>query len=584
MTGTPAEVSQSIIDKLAFTLPGLSLEVGSVERKIVDAVGEAISEAQVGQYMTTTVLDIDTKSGVDLDAFVGIFGFGRLAGKKSSGVVVFSLASPAIQAITISAGTQIYVPPSFAGQTTPSFTILTSGVIPAGATSVALSAECTTEGVIGNVGSNTVTGYAVGTGVTGATNPLPFSGGVDPGSDAALRARFRATCLRNVAGTEDFYRALMLQADQVTKVNILGPVSRHREQLQSTGSGAVTSTATNVKYTWPNGWFVVKDRGTATEVFYTSGTDYTVNPAAPPQITPSATYLATAGNVYELEYEYTSQFSRNDPAASPPLLNKVDVYIDGVQSVEVVEQLVISSETFNTTAGNANNVANYQRVDNDAAPANGARFQRLGSVPVVTYPQTITVNSTTYTLGTNYVGYRDISPLRNSERANIGIVWLTTAPTAGGLATITYSYNRLPELMNSLLKKQKQITTDPLVHAARRRALRIALVIVYDNTATPAVVEANVNTALSNYLSSLTFSSWVQFSDIEQVAHNVPGVDNVRVARSTDNGTIYGVQRMGSDGTTVVTSYGADFRLDDDELASFASVTFYRRSANTFTV
>ena len=42
MTKTPDVVSQEIRNKLAVTAPGFSLELGTPERKMLDAVAEAI--------------------------------------------------------------------------------------------------------------------------------------------------------------------------------------------------------------------------------------------------------------------------------------------------------------------------------------------------------------------------------------------------------------------------------------------------------------------------------------------------------------------------------------------------------------
>ena len=47
MAKTPDQVSKEILAKLAITAPGFSLELGTPERKIVDAVAEAVSEAYV---------------------------------------------------------------------------------------------------------------------------------------------------------------------------------------------------------------------------------------------------------------------------------------------------------------------------------------------------------------------------------------------------------------------------------------------------------------------------------------------------------------------------------------------------------
>ena len=72
---------------LAKTAPGFSLELGTPERKIVDAVAEAISEAYIDQYLVGSLMDIESKAGLELEQWVGIFGFGRLQGRKATGTV-----------------------------------------------------------------------------------------------------------------------------------------------------------------------------------------------------------------------------------------------------------------------------------------------------------------------------------------------------------------------------------------------------------------------------------------------------------------------------------------------------------------
>lgn len=47
MSVTPDQISQSIMSTLKTTIPGLSCELGTPERKIIDAVSQAISTAYV---------------------------------------------------------------------------------------------------------------------------------------------------------------------------------------------------------------------------------------------------------------------------------------------------------------------------------------------------------------------------------------------------------------------------------------------------------------------------------------------------------------------------------------------------------
>ena len=115
MSKTPADISAAIRATLALTIPGLSCEIGTPERKIIDAVSEAVSEAYIDQYLVGSLLDIDTKSGLELEQFVGIFGFGRLAGKRAQGTMRVTVNTASTQDQTFPAGTQFYTQPGIAG-------------------------------------------------------------------------------------------------------------------------------------------------------------------------------------------------------------------------------------------------------------------------------------------------------------------------------------------------------------------------------------------------------------------------------------------------------------------------------------
>lgn len=582
MSKSPAQISSDVVTKLGVTAPGLSLEIGTTERKIIDACAESISEAYMDTYLLNASMDIDTKSGTDLEQFVGIFGFGRLQGRRATGVVTFSLGYPATQDMPIGFGIQVYVPANLINSSTPLFFSTTQTVvISQGTTSVDAPAECTIIGSIGNTPSNTVTGFGTGTGVATVTNLSPFSGGTDTESDDQLRARFKATFLRNVTGTADFYTGLMLQSQYTSRVKIIGPYSNWVEELQFNGTTKIFSTNQNSKYVWPAGWYLYQDLGLPTETFYTSGTDYVVDTTVnPPGITPSNPTLTTAGALGDFEYQYTSTVSRNDPANG--ITNRIDVFIDGQQSLEVVEYSAASSTAFNTTAGSPYNVNNFVR-DVGGTPTSGHIFQAFGSVPVVTFPSTITTGGgTVYNLGTDYHGVTDTTLLKGSNRELSGIEWLTTPPVAGTLLTIDFSYNRLPELMQSLINANKQIATDVVVHQATYKPLYVYATIIYNFGSNITNVNAAINSALTAYFIGLPFGAWVQFSDIIQQIHNVIGVDNVRLSTAADVGgsNPYGIAYRQN--SIVVTDYTADFKLKDNEVALFDGISIIRRGPNTF--
>jgi hypothetical protein len=171
--------------------------------------------------------------------------------------------------------------------------------------------------------------------------------------------------------------------------------------------------------------------------------------------------------------------------------------------------------------------------------------------------------------------------MRGSTREISGLEWVTTAPSAGTAVTFEYTYNRLPELLGAIVDQNKQITTDVLVHECQFRNLYVNLVVIYSSGTSPLQVDPVISSVLSSWASSLVYGDWVRLSNIEGIVNSVSGVDSVRITKSTDNGTNYGVQEVLSPGTLITTAT-TDFKLDDDELAVLYNIRTIRKSLNTF--
>jgi uncharacterized phage protein gp47/JayE len=597
---TPAQISADIIAKLAVTAPGLSLGVGTPERKFVDIVAEAISEAQVDNYLTSTQLDIDTKSGSDLEDFVGIFGFGRLQGTYATGLGIVTLNIPAVQAYTIGVGSQFFSTAS--NGTALTFNSTATVALNVGDLTASIPLQCATIGTAGNVPSGSVTGFSSGLGFSTVTNLESFVGGTDNETDEELRARFKKTLLRNIAGTEDFYSAISLQiaangntsATGVSRVQVLGPVSDFSTQVQvGTINTPLTLPSKNCKYVWTQGDAVALNAGTSAENWFTNGTDYSFTNGAisAPIITPLNS--STASQFLDVSYEYCSTNSRNDPVTGKT--NKVDIFVDGSNPQAVSETIITNATTLNSTGGSVYNIANF--ASNPAGTtmvAGTTKFQRLGSTPILSWPASIVIGATTYTLGTNYVGVYDTTTNRGSEREVSGIAWITTAPANGLSGTVNYTYNQTPQVLNSIFKKQKQITTDVLVHQAVNKYLRFYFVVMYDRGVAPSQVQPNIASALNNFISGQSFGAWIQFSDLTNVVHNVSGVDNVRMATTSDGAPFTASEVVG--GNPTGSPFTSDFQLQDNTIpvldipthvvstvtvADYDSM-FIRRSQNSF--
>lgn len=585
MANTPAEVSQRIRSNLNTTIPGLSMEIGTPERKIIDAVSEAISEASIDGYVSGTALDIDTKAGLELEQFVGIFGFGRLQGRRASGTVRMELSNPATQDVFVSASTQFYVPAGGASNGTPLYFYSTQpAVIVAGSYAVDIPVECAVAGSIGNVSSGTITSVSASVGITSVTNLAPMTGGIDVESDEELRQRFKNTLLRNIAGTEDFYRAMCLQNQNVSRVAVYGPTTWYRTQVAAPSTNVVLSVHQDVKYVWKDSQSVFKNLAQPGEVFYAPGADYTFTGGASATLARLGTGVMVAGEIVDVEFEYTTRSSRNDPAAG--IANKVDVFVNGNDPLTISERVVVSNTLFSTAAGNELNIANFvRRGTANTQPSSTNRFMRLGSVPFVAVPSTLVVKNegsgttTTYTEGTHYWVVESTTLLAGSEREVAGIEWAAAGPANGTPMTITYSYNRLPELLNAMLKRSKQITTDVLVHQASYRYLRVYLSVEYDRGISIDQANQNIQVALRNHFSRFDFGEWVEMSDIILVVHQVLGVDNVWITTSTEDSANYGVKVYNSGGaSSPLSTNSADFKLSDNQLPVFLDAVITRKA------
>lgn len=578
MSRTPAQVTQDILDKLKITDPSISFEIGTPERKIIDAVGETIAASYIDNYIAQQSWDIDALSGIELEQFVGLFGFGRLTGQRATGTVTFQLSQPSQQPTQIPLGVDVFAP---SANTVPElhFATLFPATLEVGQTTVEVEAQAVNVGSMYNLPVGQINSFGTQLAFTSVTNNTPFTGGVDPESDDSLRQRFKNTFLRNIAGTADFYSALALQYESVSRALVLGPVSRYTEQLQIT-NGKATSQINESKFTWPQGEFVAANLNQTDEVYYTNGVDYTFSNSIPPVLSVLNSSQIPDGTVLDVQHEFCCTASRNDPVNG--ISNKVDIYIDGSQPVNVFEETVISNNTFSNTASSPYYVGNFVRVDGGVGrPLAGRFFQRLGSTPIINFPSSIVVGVTTYTLGVDYCIVKDTTLNAGTEREISGIEWLKTAPVAGTSTTFEYSFNQIPQVLNSLLKGSKQITTDPLVHEAQYVYFEICLTILYYPGVSTVQIDSSIRTALSQWFATLEFGDWIQKSDIEHVVRGVSGVDAARITTSADNPSQNGFIVVDQQGNFVSTQY-ADYHLGRHQLAVFSDLNIIRRSYNTY--
>lgn len=403
------------------------------------------------------------------------------------------------------------------------------------------------------------------------------------------------------------YLGIALNDPDCGAANVLGASKRRREQLQIV-SGAATTTITQATYVYSGNQLV----GTNLEAGQVAlpGIDYNWNTAVnPPRVDVLNSAALPNGTLIDVDFEYVSRSSRNDPAHS--IYHRVDVWCSGTRALEASQSIYFSNVLRFTTVDGT-----YFRlywVKNDGAyPANNNIFIPLAYGPMITVPSTITISSTTYglatvdhPLGTASGGIQyAYQPVFNDTangygpRSLFGLEWSASqAPANGSNFSIQYTYNGVPHAVQFEIDRWRLVTVDAQVHQAKSMYLKFNLVIIYDLTADQGVVNTSINTAISDYLSNLGLATVVQASDVLQIVHGVSGVDAVRFMHSGDvsgwnpsnpNNSTVGIQRV--IGTFVVDSYVdsngrvKDVFFADNEAPVFGLTFISVRAQNSYGV
>ena len=580
MSKSPNEIAARVIAQLAQTAPGLSCERGTVTRKIIDACSEAVAEAYVDQYLVGSILDIDTKVGLELEQFVGLWGVGRLQGRAAVGVVRVTLNTASTQDYQIPLGTQFYTKSVITGTNNQLFFSSTQAmVLVAGTVSIDVPIQCASVGTVGNVAPDTITFLASAIGSGSATNLNSMTGGVDVETDSELRQRFKDTLLRNMAGSSDFYKALCLQNNHVSRVAVFGPTTLYRTQIEAPSVTLPLSLSQDVKYTWAGQHSVFANIGQENEVFYSPIYDYALSSGASPVFTRNDAGDIAAGDIVDLEFQYVTKSSRNDPVAG--ITNKVDVFVDGINPVSVTEKTVITSAALSSNSADDYWVGRFERVGSAGTPSAGNRFMRLGSVPVVTFPSTISVGNTVYSQGVHYHLLRDISTMAGGHQETSGIEWDPSGPSDTTSLVLTYIYNEVPEVLSHVLSAAKQITTDVMVHQAKFVYLRPCLSVCYDRSYSVSTTNTAIDERLKSFFAAMTYGAHVRFSVLAMAVQQVMGVVDVTITTATDSPTAFGIEAYhNSSDPDPSTIHDVDFKLADNELPIFMETVILRKAAD----
>lgn len=597
---TLSDYAERMRRSLIISEPDLDTSVGTVARKIIDAVAELRAEAEVDKYLSDYAYDIDSKKGKDLDDFVALFGFSRLPARRATGTIAFERITAPTQAIVIGVGSQI--------ATTDSPSIVVQTLVPALITTSDLTVSVPAQAVVGGAQGN-VAAYTLRTAVTpiqgvlSFANPESFSGGADAETDDQLRDRWKRTAFRNLAGTESMFLGLALDDPAVTQANVIGASKRHREQVQVVG-GTATSVATNVKYVYEES--VVFGPAIDEGDVLMEGLYYAFLAGPPASITVLNATIVPDG-IYDLEYEYLPNASRNDPNGG--VTNRVDVYVDGVRPTEAIQTVIFrtNNSIFRDPAINPLDrlsAAKFERRATGTAPQPNNHFTPLAFGPVTdpAVANTIVSGGVTYVENLDFWLVNDITPSGGTSRSLSGIEWKSTAngqtkvmPVDNTPIPVEYIFNAVPGDVETVIRAWRLVTTDVRVHQAKTLLLSVHLVVILQAGFTLGTIMPSVTAAVSRYLRSVSFDGVAQVSDVEAAVHSVPGVDAVRMATSVDSATNYAWQRLTqvTDGSaaTVLETYAVtdgsisrarDIVLADDQILALDFVTLQQRAQNTW--
>jgi uncharacterized phage protein gp47/JayE len=572
------EIVSGMRKHLQIIEPDLDTSTGSVTRKILDVVGEAISGAYIDQHLLTYSYDIDSKTEGDLDAFVQLFGLSRIPARRATGTVTFSRSGVADKIISIPVGLQLHN----GGDPSVSIQTITPAVMQVGELSVNVPVQAISAGPDGNIPPGTLYMLQPLDNIATVINAAALTGGETQETDSELRERWKLTVFRNMAGTEAMYLGVALNDPDCTAANVLGVAKRRREQLQIVTSQAV-STLTQSQYNYTGNQIVGKNLEAGDIAL--PGVDYTWNTSVnPPRVDVLSAVALPDGTLIDLEFQYVSKASRND--AANKITNRVDVWCAGTRVVEATQTVVFRNTiTFNNTALHQYLRTSYLRPDG-TNPTLSNVFIPLAWGPIITVPSTIVIGGTTYGLATaaNPLGtitggvtyaYQIVhndTQFGYAPGSLFGLEWnAANLPANNTIFSMEYTFNGVPHAVQNEINRWRLVTTDAVAHQAKNVFLKFNLAVIYDFNVDQTVVNTAVDTAISDFLSKLGIATVVQASDILQTVHNVPGVDAVRFLHSGDvtswnpatpNVFTVGIQKV--IGTTVVQSYvDANGRVKD---------------------
>lgn len=536
------DISSQIISVLAASEPDLDTSVGSVTRKIIDAVAASISTASLDQQMLSYAYDVNSMAGAALDAFVQLFGMSRYPAKRAVGTVSFTRGT-ATDTVTLPSGLQVGSEDGSVIALT-----LTAVILDPAALSGTAPVQVVTAGPQGNAGTGVLTQILSPVPeVSSCVNVTPLTGGANQETDTQLQARWKATAFKNMAGTSQMFLGIATNDPDCTAANVVDGATRFREQVQISG-GQAASTVSDAQYTYPSGQ--VAGRNIDNGDVAAPGTQYIWNYAGnPPSISVIDQSYFPNGELVDLSFLYMDSYSRNSPGDG--VYSRVDVWCAGSRPTACAATV----NYHNGTVFSSSPASNWFRGDfvrpDGTHPAAGNVFVALPWGPIVTLPPVLVVNGVTYGLATpdfplgavsGGVTYAYQAVHRDgafgwSPYSDFGLEWIASAQPQVGRALVLsedYTYNNVPTAVQANLENWRLAGQDVLAHQGISVALQFSLAVIFDPGVTQSVTQAAISTSLQTYLSQLGFNSRIYPSSVIQAVEGTPGVTASRFLTGAD--------------------------------------------------
>ncbi len=598
-----SDVTAQIIAALAASEPDLDTSVGSVTRKIIDAVAAPIAAASLDSQMLSYQYDINAMSGAALDTFVAtIGGLQRYPAARATGTVTFTRTT-ASDIVSVPVGTQVASSDgSVVVQT------LTAAILNPGALTAEVPVQAVTAGPSGNVAAGQLTQIMTPVSeITAVTNVNPTSGGTNQETDSQLQARWKATAFRSMAGTSQMFLGIALNDPDCQAANVVDSATRRREQLQISGGQAV-STVSDAQYVYPAGQVVGRniDAGDVAA----PGIQYTWDSSSnPPRVVVIDASYFPEGELIDVSFLYLDTASRNDPAAG--IYSRIDLWCAGTRPAGASATVSFTDAiTFQTASSSSWYAGSFIRPDG-TAPAPGNIFLALPWGPILTVPSTMVLNGTTYGLaslqnplgtvsgGVTYayqIVHRD-GAFGWSPYSDFGLEWdISMNPGNGVPVPISenYTYNDVPLAVQQAVENWRLAGWDVQAHQGIQAYLRFSLAVIFDPSVSQSVTQQAITNALSSYLAQLGFNARVFPSSIISIVEQTTGVIASRFLTGADysgwNGAApndfnVGIQRTydGIATESYVNSAGdpVDVEFGDDTIPVFGDLQISVRAANT---